>query len=226
MAHHLEHGSADSQGINGTDPHQHKAHVAHGTAGNPAFHVVLGEGVEGAVNDVHDPKDHQGWRQGGVRFRKHLHVEAQQGVAAHLEEHPCQQHRHRSVGLTVGIGQPGVEREHRQFHAEANQETHVTQQAEAAAGGTGRQFRDVEGERVTGEGQCQAADQDQQRGQGRVKDEFGGGVLAVLSAPDGNQQVDGNQFQLPGQEEEQEVLRQKHQALGRGLNKHQGEVQP
>ena len=114
----------------------------------------------------------------------------------------------------MGIGQPGVEREHRQFHAEANQETHVTQQSEAAARRTSRQFRDVEGERVTGEGQCQAADQDQQRGQGRVKDEFGGGVLAVLSAPDGNQQVDGNQFQLPGQEEEQEVLRQKHQALG------------
>ena len=148
MAHHLEHGSADSQGINGTDPHQHKAHVAHGTAGNPAFDVVLGEGVERAVNDVHDPKDHQGWRQGGVSFWKHLHVEAQQGVAAHFQEYPGQQHRHRRVCLTVGIGQPGVEREHRQFHAEANQETHVTQQAEAAARGTSRQFRDVEGEGV------------------------------------------------------------------------------
>ena len=87
----------------------------------------------------------------------------------------------------MGIGQPGVEREHRQFHAEANQEADVTQQAKAAAGGARCQFGEVEGEGVTGESQCQAADQDQQRGQGRVEDEFGCGVLAVLSAPDGDQ---------------------------------------
>ena len=161
MAHHLKHGSADSQRINGTDPHQHKAHVAHGTASDPAFDVVLGEGIEGAVNDVHDSKNHQGRRQGGVRFGKHLHVEAQQCVAAHLQEHSGQQHRHRRVRLAVGIRQPGVEREHRQFHAEADQEAHVTQHAEAAARRTSRQFREVEGEGVSGESQRQATDQDQ-----------------------------------------------------------------
>ena len=45
MAHHLQHCAADPQGIDGTDPHQDD-HVADGTAGDPAFDVVLGSGIE------------------------------------------------------------------------------------------------------------------------------------------------------------------------------------
>ena len=106
----------------------------------------------------------------------------------------------------MGIRQPGVKREHRQFHAEPHQESQVTEKAEAAAWGTGGQFREIQGELITGQRQGQSADQDQQGSQGCVQDEFGGGVLTVLSAPDGDQQVNRYQLQLPGQEEEQEIL--------------------
>ena len=92
MAHHLEHGSADSQGINSTNSHQDKAHVAHGTAGNPAFDIVLCEGIQGAVDNVDNPQDHEGRCQGGVSCRQHLHIEAEKRVAAHFQEHPGQQH--------------------------------------------------------------------------------------------------------------------------------------
>ena len=85
-------------------------------------------------------------------LRQHLHVEAQQGITPHLEQDPRQQHGHRRVCLTVGIGQPGVEWENRQLHAEAHQEAQITEQPEAAAGGTGGQLAEVEGEVVAGEG--------------------------------------------------------------------------
>ena len=71
-----------------------------------------------------------------MNLRKHLHVEAQQGVATHLQQHPCQQHRYGRICFTVGVGQPGVEGEHWQFHPEAHQEAQITEQAKGATGGT------------------------------------------------------------------------------------------
>ena len=131
MADHLQHGATDTQGIHSSDAEQHKSHVTDRAAGDPAFDVVLGKGVQSAVNDVDDPEDHQGgarvrWASGSIS-----HVEAQQGIAAHLQQHPGEQHRDRCIGFAVGIRQPGVQREHRQFDAEADQESQVTEQAEA-----------------------------------------------------------------------------------------------
>ena len=84
MTHHLQHRSTDAKRINCANSNQNKAHVAHGAAGNAPFHVVLGKRVECAVNDVHDPQNHQGRRKGLVRFGQHLNVETQQRVAAHF----------------------------------------------------------------------------------------------------------------------------------------------
>ena len=87
----------------------------------------------------------------------------------------------------MGVRQPGVQREHRQLDAETDEEAQITEQAKGAPRGAGRQFRQVEGEMVAGEGQGQAAEQDQQRGGGGVKNELGGGVLALAASPDRNQ---------------------------------------
>ena len=206
MTDHLQHGSTDPQSIHSPDAEQHEAHVTDGTAGDPTLDVVLGEGVQGAINDVDDAEDHQGRGQGEMGVRQHLHVETQQGIAAHLQQHSRQQHRDRGVGFAVGIRQPGVQGEHRQFHAEAHQESEVAEQSEASTRRTRGQLCEVQGELITRQGQGQSADQDQQRGQSCVQDEFGGGVLTVLSAPDRNQQINRHQLQLPGQEEEQEIL--------------------
>ena len=214
MANHLEHGAADTQGINGPNAHEHKAHVAHGAAGDPSFDVVLGEGVERPVDDVDDSQHDQGRRQDEMDLREHLHVEAQQGIAAHLQQHPSQQHRHRCIRLPVGIGKPGVQGEDRQLDAKANQETQVTEQAKGAPRRAGGEVGEVEADGVTREGQGQSAQQDQQGGCGRVKDELGGRVLPLLAAPDGNQQIDRHQLQFPGEEEQQEILGEKDQALG------------
>ena len=70
---------------------------------------------------------------------------------------------------------------------------------------------------VAGEGQGQATQQDQQRSGGCVENELGGCVLALGPSPDRNQEIDRHQLQFPGEEKQQEVLGEKHQGLGRGL---------
>ena len=162
MAHHLQHRSADPQSIHRSDAEQHKTHVTDRTAGDPSFDVVLGKGVEGAVDDIDDAEDDQCRRQGEMGIRQHLHVETQQRITAHLQQHTRQQHGDRGIGFAVGIREPGMEGEHRQFHAEAHQESQVAEQPEAAARGAGGEFREVQSELITGECQRQSTDQDQQ----------------------------------------------------------------
>ena len=77
MADHLQHGATHAEAVDRTDAQQHKAHVADRAAGDPAFDVVLGEGVEGAIDDVHDAQHDQCGCQLQVRLREHLNVEAQ-----------------------------------------------------------------------------------------------------------------------------------------------------
>ena len=149
MADHLQHRATDAQGIDGTDPQEHKTHVTHRAAGNTSFDVVLGKGVQSAIDDVHDPEDHQCGCQLEVGLRKHLDVEAQKGIAAHLQQNAGQQHRDGGIGFPVGIRQPGVEREHRQLHPEADQESEVAEKPEGAARGPCRQFTQIEGEDIT-----------------------------------------------------------------------------
>ena len=52
------------------------------------------------------------------RLREERDGEADQAVGAKLQEDARQDHRAGRRRLRVGIGQPGVEREHRHFHGE------------------------------------------------------------------------------------------------------------
>ena len=48
--------------------------------------------------------------------------EADEAVAAQLQQDAGQDHRARRRGLDVGVGQPGVEREHRDLDREGQEE--------------------------------------------------------------------------------------------------------
>ena len=132
MAHHLQHGAADAEGVDGTNAQKHESHVAYGAAGDPSLDVVLSKGIQGAIDDIDDPEDDERWRQGQMRVRKHLNIESQQGVAAHLEQDAGEEHRNRSVGFPMGVRQPGVKREHRQFDAEADEEAQVAEKSKTS----------------------------------------------------------------------------------------------
>ena len=206
MADHLQHRAAGSQGAEAANANQHKAHVADGAVGDLAFEVALGEGGQGGINDVHHPQHHQQRGEDGVPIRKDLAVEAQQRIAAHLQQDAGQQHVDRGRGLAVGIRQPGVEWNDRQLHAEGDQQARIGQQLELQGEALGHQVAVLKARVAAVEGHRQARQEDEQRAASGVEDEFGGGVLAFFAAPNRQQEIDRNQLQLPGQEEEQHVL--------------------
>ena len=85
-----------------------------------ALQVPLGEGGQRRIDDVDHPEHDQERCELGMSGRQQLAVEPQQGVAPHLQQDAGQQHVHRSCGLAMGIRQPGVQGDDRQFDAEGD----------------------------------------------------------------------------------------------------------
>ena len=55
-------------------------------------------------------------------IRQHRQREAQEAVAAHLQEHAGEDHRAGGRRLDMGVRQPGVDRPHRHLDREAREE--------------------------------------------------------------------------------------------------------
>ena len=147
----------------------------------------------------------------GVGLWQQLHVEAQQGIAPHLQQDPCKQHVHWRRRFAMGIGQPGVQGHDRQLDAKGNQQAGITEQLELLGEVLGHQGREFKGGGAAPvEGHGQGRQQDENRAPGRIENEFCCRVLALFGSPDRQQQVNRQQLQLPGQEEEQHVLHGKH----------------
>ncbi len=98
------------------------AHVADRAVGHQLLEVGLGHGREGAVDDVDDAE--QGHPAGQLlgRPRTDRIGDADDAVAAQLQQHAGQDHADRRRRLDVGVGQPGVEREHRHLDGEADEQ--------------------------------------------------------------------------------------------------------
>ena len=75
----------------------------------------------------------QQWGELRVGRWQQFTVEAQQGIAAHLQQDAGQQHVHRCCGFAMGIRQPGVQGHDRQLHAEGDQQPGVAEQLKARA---------------------------------------------------------------------------------------------
>ena len=214
VADHLQHGATGAQGTEAAHADQHEAHVADRAVGDLSLEVALGEGGEGGVNDVHHPQHDQQWGELRVGRWQQFTVEAQQGIAAHLQQDAGQQHVHRCRCFAMGIRQPGVQRHDRKLHAEGDQQPGVAEQLKARAEVFGCKSGVLKtGGAAAEEAHGQGGQQDEQGAAGGVEDEFGCGVLAFLAAPDGQQQIHRDQFQLPGQEEQQHVLHGEHSDL-------------
>ena len=85
-------------------PDQHKSHMADRAVGDLAFEIALREGRERCIDDVDYTKDHQQWCELRVGVGQHFSVETHQCITPHFQKDPCQQHVHRSCGLTMSIG--------------------------------------------------------------------------------------------------------------------------
>ena len=106
----------------------------------------------------------------------------------------------------MGIRQPGVKRKYRQFDRERHKESAVHQQLEWQSVILLGEFYQIEGYIIAIERHGQRCNQDKDRPDGGVKNEFGCRVQPLLTTPDGNQQIYRNQLKFPHKEEHQQVL--------------------
>ena len=205
---HPEHRGVDAEGRQGRDAEHHESHVGDGREGDEPLHVRLGEAAQGAVQDAEDGEDgdHGRPRLGG--FREERDADAHEPVGAQLQEDGGQDHRTDGRSLGVGVGQPGVEREHRDLDGEADEHpgedpdlhgapelragVHQVGEGEALGAGLGEQGQERH------EHQCRA--------EHRVEEELQRGVLALLAAPRADEEVHRQQHDLEEDEEQDQVL--------------------
>ncbi len=182
--------------------------------GHQALQVRLGEGQGRAVEDPHGP---QGQGRGGEALRRlgeQRHGEADQAVAAGLQEQPGQDHAPRRRGLGVGVREPGVERHRRELHREGDEESQHQP-------GARRPRRRAPQELAVGEGPLpggpgvgcgQGQDRHQHEEAARLgeEEELDRRVDPALVAPDADQEVHRHQHELPEEVEQEEVQGQEH----------------
>ena len=86
-----------------------------------AFHIGLSETAERSVDDADDCEnaDHRSPRF--CTLREHRNCDTNKSVCTELQQNCGQNDRALRWRLSVSIRQPGMEREHRHFHCEADE---------------------------------------------------------------------------------------------------------
>ena len=206
VAEHLERRAGQPHLAHRRDTQQHVPHVAHAGIGDETLQVLLPQGEDGAVDNAHRRQRGQPHRVvlGGVR--QDAHQDTQHSIAAHLQQHPGQDHAHRRRRVGVGVRQPGMERHDWQLDREAGKDEE--KDGRQRKGGIrhlhpGQQLH-VEG--AGGEPQQQEANQHQCAPGEREEHELHRRVLLVAAAPDRNEEVHREQLHFPEEEEEDQVL--------------------
>ncbi len=209
---HLVHAAADAFHREGAQSQHHEAQMADARVGHELLEIRLRETHQRAVDDPH----HRQHRQHGAvvhrRLRKERKGVAQEAEGPHLQEHAGQDDRSSCRCLGVRVGQPGVQREHRDLDCERQREG----QKQPALGGyrepgsVGQDGRKVEGSAARSAGsevQIENRDQHQQRAGHRVDEELHGRVNPPFVAPHADQEVHRQEHRFPKEVEENQVNR-------------------
>ena len=137
--------------------------------------------------------------------REHRQREAQEAVAAHLQQDRGQDHRARGRRLDMGVRQPGVDRPHRHLHRKGGKER------QPRPGLQGARHRGVhQGRNIGGAGipvQRHDRQQHQDRAEQRVEEELEGGIDPARAAPHPDDQEHRDQAALEEQIEQHEIER-------------------
>jgi hypothetical protein len=212
VRHHGHERPLEGEVVPGEDAEQHEAEVGDARVRHQALEVVLAEREQAAVEDADHGQGHRHRGEAGRRLREQRHHEAQHAVRPRLQQQPGQDHAAGRGRLGVGVGQPGVERHHRQLHRERDEEAQHDPQRRPRRERGSQQLLVLVGvdarRLVVEEVQGEDGDQHQEAAHLREDEELHGRVEAPLVPPDGDQEVHGHEHQLPGEVEEEEVHRQ------------------
>ena len=173
--------------------------------GDELLHVALHQRDERGVDhrDHRQDEDEPGELRAG--FGEHRQAEADEPVAAELEQHAREDDRSGGRRLHVGIRQPGMHRPHRHLHGEAGEEGQPQPGLRLRREVVVQQRRDIGRARFVRH--PQHCDQHQDRTEQRVEEEFVRGVDAVIAAPYADDQVHRDQAGLKEDVEQEHVLR-------------------
>ena len=182
MREHLQDAALDAQRVGREEADHDDAHMGHRAVGDQLLHVGLHQRHERGVDDGDDGEREDEGREVGRGVGQHRQREAQEAVAAELQQHARQQHRPRRRRLDVGVRQPGVEGPHRHLDREGREHGEPEPYLQARVEIVGHQDRDVG--RPCLHVHDDDGDEEEDRAQERVEEELEGGVDAPRPAPD------------------------------------------
>ena len=220
MAEHDRDRSVDTDDGDRGDTQHGEAHVRHGRVGDQLLEVGLGEGDGRSVDD----RDHRQHGEEplpcGETGRQDRQRHPKEAVGAHLQQRTGKNGRCRRRRLDVGVGKPGVQGPDRHLDRETEEE----QQEEPPLQPRGQQVPDGgktnHVERAGLEVERDDADQHEHRAEQRVEEELHRRVLTSGTAPLGDQEVHGDEHELPEHVEQYEVESQED-AVGAYLQQEQ-----
>ena len=122
MRDHLEQRAVDALARHGEDAHGDEAHMGDGGIGDELLHVLLHQRHQRGVDDGDDREREDKRCEMIGRHREHRQREAQETVAAHLQQDRGEDDRAGGRRLDMRVGQPGVDRPHRHLHREGGEE--------------------------------------------------------------------------------------------------------
>ena len=229
---HAEQRGVDAERGERADAEHHEAHVGHRRERDESLHVGLRETAERAVDDADDGEHADDRRPLHRGLRQERDGDAHEAVGAQLQQDRGQDDRALRGRLRVGVGQPGVEREHRHLDGEADEHAGedpdggvlgdagavVEEPLEAEVGGVG-----IGGVVLGDDEQGDERHQHQRRTEHRVEEELQRGVLAVLATPHADHEVHRQQHHFEEHEEEDEVLRDERAGHAGLQHQHQDE---
>ena len=209
VRHHLYHRAFHAMGVENEYPQGHESHVGDGRIGDQLLHVRLHQGDQADVDYGDEGEGDHHRRQHVARVGQDRQRQADEPVGAQLQHDRRQHDGAAGWRLDVGIGQPGVDREHRHLDRESGekgdeqQDLHRQRNRKAVVIG--------EGEAAFGHGvQINERNQRQQRPEQRVEKELERGVDPVRTAPDADDDEHRDQRCLEEHVEQRRVLRAEH----------------
>ncbi len=230
MVDHLDDPTLEALGGEGEGTEHDEAEVGHRRVGDQALEVALHGRHHGPVDDADDPERHHQGSEVGGGLGEEVQPEAEEPVGPQLEHHPGQDDRAGSRGLGMSVGQPGVEREHRDLDGEGHGEGQEQPPGSAVgddALGLG-QHNEVEGQLAGGllvqEGQAEDPHQHEGRAQHGEQEELEGGVHPLSVAPAADEEVHRHQHDLEHHEEKEQVQGEEYTDAPGLQQQHPGQV--
>ena len=230
MVDHLQHPAGDRLRRQGERAEDDEAEVGDRRVGDEAFEVALHRRHDRPVGDADDgEREQQGpGPLGGLG--EQVQPEAQQPVGAELEHHAGEDHRAGGGRLGVGVGEPGVERDHRHLDGEGDGEG----EEQPAPGGRRERRLLGEGDEVerdladavaaSEQHGGEDADEHERRAEHREEEELRRRVDPVAVAPAADEEVHRHEDDLE-EDEEDEQVEAEERAHHPGLEQeHPGEV--